>query len=307
MKKVRIKGNREFKKVSRGITVIIIAFIGLGVLLISHADSPDVSKEAESGTLNGATNSGTDPKASGGQYVQLGTPTNQVSIADTNLGYANWYFPATNTGYTEMDTDFTPQLDGTPDGYFFSQQFWFMQNDNFAYGGYFGLQTEGPGLTGKVAIFSIWGATSATSSGFAGTFSNEGTGYSTRIAYPWVLNHTYNLQIRLGTQTASSSTWIATVTDTTTNVATTIGNIVVPATFGNLYPLTDNFHERYYGSQAACSDFIPSEVAFTNQAANGSKPTSGSLWYSTNSVCNGDFAIKDITDGAESIIGGTLP
>src|SRR5450432_1737948 len=69
---------------------------------------------------------------------------------------------------------------------FWSTQFSLLGGDV----GYMGLQNAGElpnGGSGKIAIASIWGATSATASNGSKClqFSEGGTGYSCRLAYNW--------------------------------------------------------------------------------------------------------------------------
>ncbi len=226
-------------------------------------------------------------------------------VNPTHFDDTYWYWPSNPSGYTEMSTDITPIVDGSPDGYYFSSYYWFS-GDYPATGGYLGLQTEGTQPTGKIAIFSIWGATSSSGPGYNGSGTESGEAYYTsRINYPWVINNTYKLSINLSSQSGGSETWSATIDDLTTNTFNLIGNIVVPSSRGNLYDISNTFHERYSGATTSCSDMQESEVEFTNlTASNGSiSPTSH---YNTqpSTGCNGDYATKDIPGGIETIIGG---
>lgn len=229
--------------------------------------------------------------------------TNPTHFDDTY-----WTWPSNPNGYTEMSTDITPIVDGSPDGYYFSAYYWFS-GDYPAIGGYLGLQTEGAQPTGKIAIFSIWGATSSNGPGYNGSGIESGeTYYTSRINYPWVINNTYELSINLSSQSGGSETWTANVTDLTTNTSNLIGNIVVPSSRGNLYDTSVTFHERYSGATTSCSDLQKSEVEFTNLTANNGSisPTSHNNTQ-PNTGCTGDYATRDISGGIESIIGGQFP
>src|ERR1700721_1315445 len=128
--------------------------------------------------------------------------TNPTHFDDT---YWNW--PAKSSGYTEMDTDITPLADGSPDGYYFSAYYWFT-GDYPSNGGYLGLQTEGAMPTGKIAIFSIWGAISSNGPGYNGSGTEAGsTYYTSRIQYAWSINQTYDLKLFLTSQSSGSNTW----------------------------------------------------------------------------------------------------
>jgi hypothetical protein len=229
--------------------------------------------------------------------------TNPTHFDDTY-----WYWPSNPAGYTSMDTDIIPIADGSPDGYYFSAYYWFS-GDYPATGGYLGLQTEGSAPTGKIAIFSIWGATSSSGPGYNSSGNEGGVFYTSRITYPWVVNNTYDLNISLSSQSAGSNTWTGTITDTTTHTSSLIGNIVVPSTRGNLYDISNTFHERYSGPTASCSDMQESEVEFLNLTANNGtiSPTSHINDGPSGSACAADFATQDISGGIETIIGGQFP
>src|SRR5665213_2763520 len=75
---VMSKNKFDFIKLDRqktvGILVILIlTAIGVRLLTLSNAQSPYVSKEAESGTLTQPATIQTDSNASGGNYVQFGS------------------------------------------------------------------------------------------------------------------------------------------------------------------------------------------------------------------------------------------
>jgi endoglucanase len=96
---------RNFK-ISPRVTVVIIlvAISGTLLTLASHASTPYASQEAENGTLAGGAIEDTDSSASGGKYVQFGSPSS-TSSSDTvlrgvndetlyyTLGYGDGYGP----------------------------------------------------------------------------------------------------------------------------------------------------------------------------------------------------------------------
>ena len=71
--------------------------------------------------------------------------------------YTDWRWPDAPDGYTSFEWELTPRTDPSPDGYFWSHQFWLVGGE----AGYVGLQTLGSEPTGKIAIFSIWDAVTA--------------------------------------------------------------------------------------------------------------------------------------------------
>lgn len=230
--------------------------------------------------------------------------TNPTHFDDTY-----WYWPSDPSGYTQMDTDITPVVDGSPDGYYFSAYYWFA-GDYPATGGYLGLQTNGDQPTGKIAIFSLWGATSSTGPGYNGSGTEAGEEYYTsRISYAWTVNTTYDLRIYLVSNASGSETWRGSVINESTGVQSWIGNIVVPSHRGNLYDISSTFHERYSGATASCTDMHESEVKFTNLTANGGpiQTSSHENVQPTGSACSGYFATENIAGGIETIIGGQFP
>src|ERR1700678_2284257 len=48
-----------------------------------------------------------------------------------------------------------------------------------------GLQTRGSEPTGKIAIFSVWGAIDAEGPEYAAPFGGEGVGMTVRASYNW--------------------------------------------------------------------------------------------------------------------------
>ncbi len=73
-----------------GLLLVIVFSIALGTYLIaqSHAASPYISAEAESGMLSGGASIQSDTAASGGKYVQFGSYTNP---GQSNFYGLNWH------------------------------------------------------------------------------------------------------------------------------------------------------------------------------------------------------------------------
>src|SRR6185503_16407095 len=129
--------------------------------------------------------------------------------------YTDWRWPSAPNGYTSFEWELTPRTDPSPDGYFWSHQFWLVGGE----AGYVGLQTQGSEPTGKIAIFSIWNAESACGPAYVSRFDGEGEGYSVRIPFEWKVGSTYELSVAA----ADAGGWEAFVD------ARLIGRIEVPA------------------------------------------------------------------------------
>src|SRR6202043_3539255 len=77
--------------------------------------------------------------------------------------YTTWSWPPTESGYTGFGWALEPRTDPSPVGYFWSHQVALIGGE----AAYVGLQTRGSEPTGKIAIFSVWGAIDAESPEFA--------------------------------------------------------------------------------------------------------------------------------------------
>ncbi len=106
--------------------------------------------------------------------------------------YTYWSWPTVRSGYEQMSWDLEPRTDPSPVGYFWSHQIALVGGE----AGYLGLQTEGAQPTGKIAIFSVWGAIDAEGPEYAAPFSGEGEGMTVRVRYPWVPGRAEHLGIR---------------------------------------------------------------------------------------------------------------
>ena len=214
-----------------------------------------------------------------------------------------WYWPETTPGLTEMDTNITPMSDGSPDGYFFANQFYFAKaSDSFT--GYLGLDTEGQGSSGKTAVFTIWGSISSSGPGhnISGSQGDKSY-YSSQIKYNWSPNHTYDLKLELVDKSSSTNTWSATVTDLSTKVSSVIGSIKTPAWIGTLDTKSATFHERY-STVASCDNIHQSAVEFSNLTANNG--SINSTFHATmppsSSVCTGEYETENMPHGLVNIM-----
>lgn len=138
--------------------------------------------------------------------------------------------------------------------------------------GYFGTQIDGDG-TRKV-IFSMWDASSTVISVQPAMspcvrFGHEGSGVSCIQRYQWIEGREYKFHVQSAGQTATTVNWTATVTDTVSNSAFTIGTITVTnqGTFqgyGQLRPSTQNFleHFGYVAADVPCESLPYAKVTW---------------------------------------------
>jgi len=179
--------------------------------------------------------------------------------------YTDWNWPATAEGYYNFDHDLRI-MHVTPNAsYFWSHQFGFVRGD----GGYIGLQSNGlrfDGSRGKLAIFSIWQATAATGPA-CGTFGGEGTGYSCKIPYEWVIGRSYRLRVWSTRADTMGKWWGAWVMDRTTGVEEFIGEIRVPLAWGGLGSWSVMWTE-YFAPIATCAEQPKARAVFDAPKAN---------------------------------------
>lgn len=240
------------------------------------------------------------------------TPETFINPKGFNYVQWNWPTPADPKGYYNLDCIITPEVDSSTDGYFFAHQFFFNGLENV--GGYLGLQTAGghtsPHVGTKIAVFSVWNATAGSGTEYSAAFSGEGTGWSTRITYPWVINRPYLLRIWFTGSSTVSDQWTAYVVDTVTGVETVIGTIKSPTGAQLLSPVSINFQERYSGALSS-SSVQPSAVLFTGVRANSANNPPiepESQWNTINNVTGaGPFGMQVIRDGARCYVGVFTP
>ena len=169
--------------------------------------------------------------------------------------YTDWRWPRASAGYGSFEWELTPRTDPSPDGYFWSHQFWLVGGE----AGYLGLQTLGSEPKGKIAIFSIWNARAADGPAFVSRFDGEGAGWSVRIPFAWHVDGTYALRVTA----AGAGRWEAFVDDRL------IGGIEVPARWRGLRDASVMWTERYSGPTATCADLALSVARFGVPTADG--------------------------------------
>jgi hypothetical protein len=77
--------NKKPSKFGAITLVFLLAVAGVGLLLISHAQTPYATAEAEAGTLSGSATVESDTNASDGSYVQFGSTTTTTTPAPSDL------------------------------------------------------------------------------------------------------------------------------------------------------------------------------------------------------------------------------
>jgi hypothetical protein len=228
-------------------------------------------------------------------YTIIGLVLPATTYADvitnpTHIVDAQWNF--TGSSYTDTSVDMTPLADGTPDGYFYADEFYFPNNVDGGNGtaatGYMGLQDEGNEGTSqtvpKNAGWTIYGGTSevAASDGSTGSCGNpSGEGQSCWINYTfnWVVGQTYRFDMSLtnANDGNGNEVWSGQFTDLSTNTNVQLGTIDAPVAFGMLSPVVITFHERFSGPTTACNQITPSFVTFANADMQKESET-GSAW-----------------------------
>jgi hypothetical protein len=234
--------------------------------------------------------------------------------------YSWWSWPG--TGYSSFEWDLTPETDPSPEGIFWSHQFWFANSDvdGSPTAGYFGLQTEGSVPTGKIAILSIWNTLSATgpAGGYAACPTNTGEGNfcTVRIPYVWVPRHTYSLSVASAATSDCSSggaCWSASVQDLSSSNPTdgganqVVGYIGVPEAWGALSGSNKSVvWTELYSGLSSCSALVTADARFTNVTADGGTVTASSASNTVNQGgCLGTASVNSISGGVDQMLQGT--
>jgi hypothetical protein len=176
-------------------------------------------------------------------------------------------------------------------GYFWSHQVAIVGGE----AGYVGLQTQGWEPTGKIAIFSVWGALDAEGPEYAAPFSGEGTGMTVRIRYRWAPGRREQLAIH-----AEGDGWWRAEVD-----QREIGRIRVTSTWGGLAATSIMWTERYAPPLRACSDLGHSVAFFgTPVADEGVAPLGHRNYLADHRGCPGS-SVYDSDGGVVQVMGAT--
>lgn len=203
------------------------------------------------------------------RYVAHVSTLNQMSGPDIIGGYwwANYTFPGNRPGpgLTSIDATVTPMRDGFPDGWFWCPiQGWGEGHSPSAgidAGFYVGLQTDGvigTDRVGGMAIFSMWGAFSASgdelSGSIAQSFGGEGIGYSCRLPYAYKVGDAYRMTMAFNGNRPDGVEWLASILDVKGERTDIIGTIVVPYSHGMIGTNGGQFVERYRRATGSTRD-----------------------------------------------------
>jgi hypothetical protein len=203
--------------------------------------------------------------------------------------YTEWSWPPVRPGYQEMQWDLEPQTDPSPVGYFWSHQVALIGGE----GAYLGLQTEGSDPTGKIAIFSVWGAIDASGPEYAAPFTGEGSGMTVRIRYEWAPGRRERLAIRA----EGAGWWRAEVG------RIEIGRVQVDPGWGGLATTSIMWTERYAPPLRACSDLGHSAAWFGTPIADGGvTPLGHRNFLANHNGCPGSW-VRDADGGVMQVMG----
>jgi hypothetical protein len=203
--------------------------------------------------------------------------------------YTTWSWPSPPAGYGELRWALEPRTDPTPVGYFWSHQVALIGGE----AAYVGLQTVGAEPTGKIAIFSVWGAIDAEGAEYAAPFSGEGIGMSVRIRYPWEPGRRTHLAVGAD----GAGWWRAEVGDRL------IGRIRVDPAWGGLAPTSIMWTERYAPPLRSCAEIGHAVAWFGTPSADGGvPPTHHHNRLGTNRGCAGS-SVRDADGGVLQVMG----
>jgi hypothetical protein len=203
--------------------------------------------------------------------------------------YTTWSWPPTRTGYDGFRWTLQPRTDPTPVGYFWSHQVALVGGE----AAYVGLQTMGAEPTGKIAIFSVWGAIDADGPEHAAPFGGEGTGMTVRIRYAWVPGR----HERLGLWADGGGWWRAEVD------GRVIGRIRVDPAWGGLAAGSIMWTERYAPPLHTCAELGHAVAWFGTPSADGGVAPRGHRNHlSVHRGCAGS-SVRDLDGGVLQVMG----
>jgi hypothetical protein len=190
-----------------------------------------------------------------------------------------------------MHWEVEPRSDPSPVGYFWSHQVALVGGE----AAYFGLQTAGSEPTGKIAIFSVWGALDAEGPEYAAPFSGEGSGMTVRIRYQWEPGRAVRLAIRAD----GPSWWRAEVEDRL------VGRIQVQSSWGGLAATSIMWTERYAPPLRSCAELGHAVAWFSTPTADGGvTPLSHHSYLAGHRGCPGS-SVGDAEGGVLQVMGAS--
>jgi hypothetical protein len=190
-----------------------------------------------------------------------------------------------------MRWELEPRTDPSPVGYFWSHQVGFVRGE----GAYLGLQTKGAEPTGKIAIFSVWGAIDADGPEYVAPFTGEGTGMTVRIRFQWEPGRRYSLGLR----TEGGGWWAARVD------GQEVGRIRVGPECGQLAPTSIMWTERYAPLLRGCLDLGHSVAWFGVPVADEDiRPLGHHNFLASHRGCPGS-SVSDADGGVVQVMGAS--
>lgn len=209
------------------------------------------------------------------------TATIPFTVYGVNPGtYVYFAWPLNHN--RSFDTDI--QINDAPEsgnaGVYWAHQFWFENGT----AGYMGLQVGSP--WGKIALFSIWDAVSATPA--AGTecvyIYEFGWVWSCHLPFSWKIGSKYRLEVAEVGEDSNTYSWRGSVLDYETNTEMTIAVIQTPKSMGWLGQNSVVWTE-YFGQDWNCEP-PHSYAVFANPYAQNAMgnhgPTSAMVAYGSN-------------------------
>jgi hypothetical protein len=207
--------------------------------------------------------------------------------------YTTWWWPPAPSGFTRLAWDLEPRTDPSPVGYFWSHQVAFVGGQ----AAYFGLQTNGSAPTGKIAIFSVWGALAADGPEHAGPFGGEGSGMTVRIRHEWVPGRPE----RLSLAAEGDGWWRAEVS------GRPVGRVRVDPAWGGIAPQTVMWTERYAPPLRRCADLGHAVALFGEPLADADvRPLGHRNHLAPNPGCPGS-SVTDVPGGVLHVMGAPTP
>lgn len=234
-------------------------------------------------------------------FASVGTYFLIRSLAFSAGGlYNTWWWSDPPDGFYNFDYHIVPEKVTANAPFYWSHQFSFKNGR----GGYFGMQSAGhrqDGSVGKLAIFSIWGASRASGPSCQAAYG-EGATKSCSIPYEWVEGHDYRLRIWAISRDANGDWWGVWVKDTTTNVETFVGQIQVPLGWRGLSGQSLSWTE-FFGSTNSCDRLPYSRVRFYGFRANNEsvRPSASDTTINRRNCSN--ISITPVNDGYVQTMG----
>jgi hypothetical protein len=188
-----------------------------------------------------------------------------------------------------MQWEVEARTDPSPVGYFWSHQVALIGGE----AAYLGIQTQGAEPTGKIAIFSVWGALDAAGPECAAPFTGEGTGMTVRIRYQWAVGR----RVRLSLTAEDGGWWRAEVDKQL------VGHIRVASTWGGLASTSIMWTERYAPPLRSCAEMGYAAAWFGTPVANGGvAPLRHANHLAEHRGCPGS-SVRDAEGGVLQVMG----